>query len=42
MALLVAGILAIIIAVLAAFTAGYVMVAREQMVIDERIRRFTQ
>ena len=42
MALLVAGILAIIIAVLAAFAAGYVMVAREQMVIDERIRRFTQ
>lgn len=42
MALLVASILALIIAVLAAFAAGYVMVAREQMVIDERIRRFTQ
>jgi len=43
MALLVASILAIIIfAILAAFAAGYVMVAREQMVIDERLRRFTQ
>lgn len=43
MALLVASILVIIIfAILAAFAAGYVMVAREQMVIDERLRRFTQ
>jgi hypothetical protein len=43
MALLVASILTIFIfAILAAFAAGYVMVAREQMVIDERLRRFTQ
>ena len=43
MGLLVASILAIIIfAILVAFAAGYVMVAREQMAIDERLHRFTQ
>jgi hypothetical protein len=42
MGLLVAGLVVVILVVLAAFAAGYVMVAREQMAIDERLRRFTQ
>ena len=37
------GLLALIgIVVLAAFLAGYVMVAREQMAIDERLDRYTR
>jgi len=42
MALLVAVLMIIILGVLVAFAAGYVMVAREQMVVDERLRRFTK
>jgi hypothetical protein len=42
MGLLVAGLVVVILVVLAAFAAGYVMVAREQMAIDERLHRFTQ
>ncbi len=39
---LIAVLLIIVLGIIVAFAAGYVMVAREQMVIDERIRRFTQ
>lgn len=42
MGLLLAGLVVVILVVLAAFAAGYVMVAREQMAIDERLHRFTQ
>ena len=42
MVLLVAGLVVVILVVLVAFAAGYVMVAREQMAIDERLHRFTQ
>lgn len=38
-----AGLLALIVLVfLAACLAGYVMVAREQMAVDERLDRYTQ
>jgi hypothetical protein len=36
-----AGLLVIAIVVLAAFLAGFVMVAREHMAIDERLHRYT-
>jgi hypothetical protein len=36
-----AGILVIAMVVLAAFLAGFVMVAREHMAIDERLHRYT-
>jgi hypothetical protein len=42
MGLLVAGLAVVILGVLVALAAGYVMVAREQMAIDERLHRFTQ
>ena len=42
MGLLVAGLVVVILVVLAAFAAGFVMVAREQMAVDERLHRVTQ
>ena len=42
MGLLVAGLVVVILVVLAAFAAGYVMVAREQMAVDERLNHVTQ
>jgi len=36
-----AGLLVIVIVVFAAFLAGFVMVAREHMAIDERLHRYT-
>lgn len=42
MGLLIAGLAVVILVVLAAFVAGYVMVAREQMAVDERLHRVTQ
>jgi hypothetical protein len=42
MGLLVAGLAVVILVVLVAFAAGYVMVAREQMTIDERLHHVTQ
>ena len=41
MLFILAGILVIVIIVLAAFLAGFVMVAREHMAIDERLHRYT-
>ena len=41
MLLIFAGLLVIVIIILAAFLAGFVMVAREQMAIDERLHRYT-
>ena len=42
MLFILAGLLILIVmSVLAAFLAGFVMVAREQMAIDERLQRYT-
>jgi hypothetical protein len=41
MLLIFAGLLVIAIIILAAFLAGFVIVAREQMAIDERLYRYT-
>jgi hypothetical protein len=42
MGLLLAGLAVVILVVLSAFAAGFVMVAREQMAVDERLHRVTQ
>ncbi len=42
MDLLIAAFLVIILGIVVAFATGYVMVAREQMAVDERLHRFMQ